>query len=156
MNDDDVALLESLLTKIVGALMPAPGALRDAGVALEILRRLMAEHGDRSDLTPADLIDDGRFTVRWNGAECHLGSTVSFRLLRRLARPANRYVSVELLLEDVWGDGDEERTEDTTVRSAVRNLRRKLEEAGMAELAEAIQGQPGHYRLFLDGVARKD
>jgi DNA-binding response OmpR family regulator len=152
MNDDDAALLESLLSKIIGALMPAPGALRNAEVALEILRRLKGEHGHRSDLVVPDLIDDGRFTVRWNGAECHLGWTVSFRLFRRLARPANHYVSTELLLEDVWED---ERTEDTTVRSAVRNLRRKLEEAGMAELAEAIQGQPGYYRLLLDGEARK-
>jgi DNA-binding response OmpR family regulator len=70
-----------------------------------------------------------------------------FRLFRRLARPANHYVSTERLLEDVWGD---ERSEDTTVRSAVRNLRRKLERAGMARLAEGLQGRAGHYRLLLD------
>lgn len=149
MKHDDVVLLESLLTEIVDALTPA---LRNAEVALEILRRRRAEHGDRSDLAPADFIDDSRFTVRWNGAECHLGSTVLFRLFRRLARPANRYVSVGRLLEDVWGDDE---LSETAVRSAVRHLRRKLERAGMKELADAIQGQPGHYGLLIGDVAGK-
>jgi DNA-binding response OmpR family regulator len=153
MKHDDVVLLESLLTAVVDALKPVRGALRDAEVALEIVRRRKAEHGERSGVVLPDLIDDSRFTVRWKGAECTLGPTVVFRLFRRLARPANHYVSVELLLEDVWGD---QRTEGTTVRSAVRNLRRKLEAAGMAELAEAIQGPPGHYCLMLDGVAPKE
>jgi DNA-binding response OmpR family regulator len=150
MKHDDAALFESLLTEIVGALKPAPGALRNAEVALEILRRRRPELGDRSESVPADLIDDDRFTVRWNGDECDLGSTVLFRLFRRLARPANRYVSVGRLLEDVWGDDE---LSESAVRSAVRHLRRKLEHAGMTELAEAIRGQPGHYGLLLGGAA---
>ena len=100
----------------------------------------------------ADLIDDSRFTVRWNGDECHLGATILFHLFRRFARSANHYVAIERLLDDVWGGPRSE----ATVRSAVRNLRRKLEEARMSDLAGAIQGQPGHYGLLLDGAAPDD
>lgn len=151
MKHDDVVLLESLLSKIVDALTPA---LRSAELALEILdaRRRRGEYGSRSDVVALDLIDDSRFTVRWNGNECHLGATVLFRLVRRFACSANHYISVERLLEDVWGGPRSE----AAVRSAVRSLRRKLEDAGMAALADAIQMQPGHYRLFLDGIERKD
>jgi len=150
MKHDDVVLLETLITEFVDA---QTRALRNAELALEILRRRRREYGGRAGIVLADLIDDSRFTVRWNGDECHLGATKLFRLFRRIALSANNYISIECLLEEVW-DGDE-RTE-AAVRSAVRSLRRKLESAGMAELAEAIQGQPGHYRLLLDGVARKD
>jgi DNA-binding response OmpR family regulator len=146
MNQDD-AVIESLLIELVDA---ERRSLRISELALEIFRRRKGEYGGRADTVPVDLIDDSRFTVCWSGRECHLGATVLFRLFRRLARPANKYVSIEHLLEDVWGD---EPTEDATVRSSVRNLRRKLEDAGMAELARAIQGTSGHYRLLLDGVA---
>ena len=94
-----------------------------------------------------------RFTVCWNGGECRLGPTVLFKLLARLARSANRTVGVQYLAEDVWEDGHRP---DSTVRSAVRNLRRKLEAAGMAELAGAIKGERGRYGLLLENVARKD
>lgn len=148
MKQDDV--VESLLEEIIDGLKPT---LRNAEVALEIVRQRKAEPGDQSRALLPDLIDDGRFTVHWNGAECRLGWTVLFRLFRRLARPANHYVSVATLMEHVWKD---DRTEETAVRSAVRNLRRKLEAAGMAELAKAIRRTPGHYALILDGAVPTD
>jgi DNA-binding response OmpR family regulator len=149
-QQEDAVVFETLLTKIIDALKSALG---NAETARRILstRRRSGGYVRRSDVAPANLVDDGRFTVRWNGDECHLGSTVLFRLFCRLALSANEYVSVGRLMEDVWpGPRSEE-----AVRSAVRNLRRKLEEAGMAELAEAIKTQPGHYGLRLDGIALK-
>lgn len=154
MKDDDVAIFEAFLKKLDHSLTSALGDARQVREVLDARRR-RGEYDPRSDSVLPDLIDDDRFTVRWNGGECRLGWTVLFRLFRRLALSANQYVTIQRLLDDVWSDGDE-RTEDTTVRSAVRNLRRKLEAAGMAELAEAIQGTPGHYGLMLEGVARKD
>ena len=151
MKHDDVALLESLVTELIDALTPVRGAIRNVEVALEILRRRKAERGDGSDMDLSDLIDESRFNVRWKGAECHLGSTVVFRLFCRLARPANHYVSVALLLDEVWGD---EQTEDATVRSTVRHLRRKLKDAGMGELAEAIRVKRGYYGLMLKSLAQ--
>ena len=148
MKQEDV--VESLLEEVIDSLKPT---LRNAEVALEIVRQRKAEPGDRSGTLLSDLIDDGRFTVRWNGAECRLGWTKLFRLFRRLARPANHYVSVATLMEQVWED---DRTEETAVRSAVRNLRRKLEAAGLAELARAIRGERGYYGLILDGAAPTD
>ena len=148
MQNDDVALLESLLTENIDNLT---GALRSAELAVEVLaaRRRRGHYGRRTDLVLADLIDDSRFTVRWNGDECHLGATVLFRLIRRFARSVNHYLTVERLLDDVWGGPRSE----AAVRSAIRSLRHKLEQAGMAELAQAIRGQPGHYGLVLEDVA---
>lgn len=149
MKRDDLVLLESFLVEIVDYLTPA---LRRAEIVLDIVRRRRSEYGGRADAGLAELVDDSRFAVRWNGNECRLGSTVLFRLFVRLARSANHYISIERLLEEVW-DGSRS---ETTVRSAVRNLRRKLEAAGMAELADAIKGQPGHYALLLEGIAQRD
>lgn len=150
MKYDDVEIIDSFLTKLVDALASALGDAKQAREILEARRR-RGEYGPRSDSVLPDLIDDSRFTVRWNGDECHLGSTVSFRLFRCFAFSVNQYIPTERLLDEAWGT---ERTE-AAVRSAIRQLRRKLEGAGMAGLAAAIDGQPGHYGLLLDGVARK-
>ena len=149
MKHEDVALLESLLRNVLHALTPV---LRDAELALEILaaRKLRGSPARRGNGILRDLIDDGRFAVRWNGSECYLGSSLPFRLLRRLAVSANRYVSIEQLLDDVWGGP----RSTAAVRSAVRALRRRLEAADMADLARAIDGQPGHYGLRMDRIER--
>jgi DNA-binding response OmpR family regulator len=148
MNQDD-EVIESLLLELIDFHTRGRSA---AELALQIFRRTRTGEDDGGeDTMPASIVDEGRFVVRWSGHECRLGATVLFRLFRRLASPANKFVSVDKLLENVWGD---ERTEDT-VRSAIRELRRKLEQAGMADLAEAIRVQPGYYGLFLDDVAPK-
>jgi hypothetical protein len=88
--------------------------------------------------------------MHWNGATCDLGAPVLFRLFRRLVRSAGRFLPIEDLVEDVWG-GDH-RT-GSAVRSAVWNLRTKLREAGMGELAGAIRTQREHYGIFLEEFA---
>ncbi len=99
MKPEDVALVESLLRNMVHA--HATG-LRDAELVLEILAARKCRGGPvrRGNGVLRNLIDDSRFTVRWNGSECHLGSKLPFRLFQRLALSMNRYVSVEQLLED--------------------------------------------------------
>jgi len=49
-------------------------------------------------------------------------------------------------MEDVWG----QRCSNSTVRSAVKRLRRAMRDAGMSELATAIRGQGESYGVFLD------
>lgn len=146
MKPDEVAVLEPLLRKVVQSLNVL---VRDTELALELLsssrRHGSATHGPHGPV--GDLVDDSRFAVRWNGRECPLGQTLLYRLFRRLALSLNRYVPNEQLLEEVWGG---ERSA-SAVRTAVRNLRRKLEAGGMADLAGVIDGRnPGHYGLRLD------
>lgn len=92
-------------------------------------------------------IDPGTLSVRWDGRECVLGASIGFRLMERLARRPGRYVSHDQLLEDVWRCF----RSTSTVRSAVRDLRRRLADSGMGDLAERIDGtHRGHYALLLD------
>ena len=85
-------------------------------------------------------------TVTWHGKACPLRQTTLFRLFARLLRRPNAYVSYEELLADVWGGVKA----DGTIRSAVRHLKRRLADAGMRELADAIEGRNQHYVLLLD------
>ena len=87
-----------------------------------------------------------RFTVTLGGRTCRLGNTIPFRFLARLADSPGRYVSHEQLIEDVWdGHGS-----DDALRSVVKHLRRRLREAGLDDLAAAINGlTPGYFALRL-------
>lgn len=91
-------------------------------------------------------VEPASFSVVWKRRRCPLGYTTSFRLMERLLRRADQYVSYDQLREDVWLG--ENRSGDT-VRSAVRQLKKKLRDAGMPELASAIRGQGHHYGLML-------
>ncbi len=96
---------------------------------------------------PHPVIDETRLTVTYRGRTCFLGSTLPFRLLDRLARRPNCYVTHDDLLADVWDGGV--RSEEA-VRSVVKVLRRKLRGAGLGDLADAIDGSaPGRYALKL-------
>ena len=90
--------------------------------------------------------DPTSFCIVWRNRSCHLGSTTSFKLFARLLRRANHYVSYDHLLRDVWSCNVKS---DDTIRSAVRQLRRKLSSARMGPLARAIKGEGQHYGLFL-------
>ena len=92
------------------------------------------------------LLDHSTLRVWWNGRSLHLGHTRAFWLLDRLARRPNQYVTHLDLLQDVW---DNEDLDVSTIRSVVRNLRRKLGDGGMKELAAAIRGHKGRYVLEL-------
>jgi DNA-binding response OmpR family regulator len=90
------------------------------------------------------LVSRSRLVVTLRGKTCFLGNTLPFRFLCRLAESPNAYVAHEDLLADVW----EGNRSDAAVRSVVKVLRRKLREAGLADLATAIDGSvSGHYVL---------
>jgi len=85
-------------------------------------------------------------SIEWDGKSCFLGNTLLFLFFERLSRSANRYVSHEELLDDVWG-GDREAT---TIRGVVKRLRDKLEDSEMTEVAHFIDGSiAGYYGLIL-------
>ncbi len=86
------------------------------------------------------------YTVEWHGQHCHLGPTILFKLIQRLARRPGRYFTYDILMEDVW----QRRCSDATIRSAARRLRQAIRNAGMSELATAIKGRGECYGLFLD------
>lgn len=98
---------------------------------------------------PVGLIDVATFTVQWQGKVCHLGYTISFRLLKRLYCQRDEFVPHQQLLDDVW----EGPRSPSALRSAVADLRARLSRAGMRDLARAIDGHnPGHYGLLLRGL----
>jgi DNA-binding response OmpR family regulator len=90
------------------------------------------------------LVDRTDFTVRWNDRSCYLGNSLPFRLLERLSRRPNQYVSSRQLLDEVWGGPRSK----AAIRSVVKVLRQKLRRAGMRDLAQAIDGRTrDHYAL---------
>jgi len=90
------------------------------------------------------LLDDSTFSVIWKNKTVFLGNTLGFKLLERLARCPNRYVTHADFLEKIWED---ELASINRLRTVVRRLRVILREGGMGELADAILGYHGHYVL---------
>lgn len=96
------------------------------------------------------VIDRPMLSVSYRGRSCFLGNTLPFRLLERLLRRPNQYVSHQQLQDDVW-DGE---PSPESIRSVVKELRRKLRCAGMDGLAKAINGKVArHYSLTLVSVS---
>ncbi len=141
-----IALLASQLAEALMTAALCAGEIRDAVLADlgdEAASRLSPARSDRQQ---RPLLDETTMCVVWNGVTLHLGHTVAFRLLNRLARRPNQYVAHHDLLQDVW-HGDSRAI--TTIRSSVRHLQGKLRAGGMTELAAAIRGHNGHYILEL-------
>jgi DNA-binding response OmpR family regulator len=91
-------------------------------------------------------LDRTTFSVRWEGRSCYLGHSTAFRLLERLARRPNEYVSVDRLLDELWSGP----RSYSTLRSTVCRLKSRLRHAGMGDLAQLIDGRVyGHYALLL-------
>src|SRR4051812_35952524 len=74
-----------------------------AALYLDEIRVNLAGEGSavaRSSERPT--IDPAAMAVRWRGRTCPLGVTVLFRLIERLCRRPNFYVTREQLIADVW------------------------------------------------------
>jgi len=92
-------------------------------------------------------VHDETLTVVFREKSCFLGNTVALRLFRRLLHARNQFVRHDELLDHVW-DGIRSAS---TIRSAVKVLRKQLRKAGMKDVADAIDGHvAGHYGLMVD------
>jgi len=92
-------------------------------------------------------IDPAVLSIKYRGKICFLGDTLCFKLITYLARRPNAYFTYESLLTEVW---DGAVRSDDAVRSVVKILRSKLRQAGLADLADAIDGTVRrHYALKL-------
>lgn len=122
----------------------------ELATCLRTLLGVVAEYPLQTDAarTSAELpiLDDQTYSVHWRGATCQLGCTLSFKLLQRLARRPRFSISCDQLRDDVWR---ESQCCDSTIRSAVRYLRRQLRAAHMDDLAAAIQSRKRQYVLSL-------
>jgi hypothetical protein len=92
------------------------------------------------------LLEPKRLQITYHGKACELSDT-PFRLLQRLARRPNTYVTYEDLFNDVW----KEQRSDDAIRSAIKRLRQSLRKHGLDDVAKAIDGsRPGRYRLNVE------
>lgn len=105
-------------------------------------------HIARPAAPPHDLlVDQELLSVTYQGRSCFLGNTLLFRFFAHLARRPNLYFSHDELLSAVWQGV----RSDDAIRSVVKRLRIALRQAGMPDLAEAIDGSvAGHYALKID------
>ena len=150
MNSETLAILEKSIDRLIASHSETLGSLHrlkaivSSGppVELETAEQFYAEVAYRS----VPLMDLSRFSVRHEGRICFLGNTLPFRLLARLLRRPNSYVSHQILLDEIW-DGIRS---PEAVRSVVKTLRSKLRDAGLVTLSNSIDGKTrGHYAVLL-------
>lgn len=133
-----------------------------AAAAAERVWSALAEHGGRGEraivcpkchhrqlVSGRPRTDATTFSVSWRGRRCDLGPGISFKLMQRLSQFPNRYYSYDTLMADVW----QRRCSNSTVRSAVKRLRRALCDADMADLAAAIRGRGVCYGMILEELS---
>lgn len=144
-GDPAVSLLPALLKMLIADIRKLAGKAEAAAALLEAKQHDPGpQPGSRS--AAQILIDTETFSVHWRGKICRLGYTVPFRLMAHLARHSDRFIPHQQLLDDVWGGP----RSASAVRSAVTYLRARLVEAGMQDLAAAIEGHnSGHYGLMV-------
>lgn len=160
MNQEKIERLAQLANQLTETLMTAAICAKEmrATIIAEIDGGGSVRRGRDSSRLGTDsagtnhrpIVDHSTLSLSWDGRICHLGYTVLFRLADRLSRRPNQYVTTEQLLHDVW-NGDLKSPD--TIRSAIRHLRQRLNEAGMGTLAASIQAQGGRYGLILSANA---
>jgi DNA-binding response OmpR family regulator len=152
MTADELERLTALAAKLTEALSDAVVCANEMFVlsSSALASRASPEVGSGFGNTVHDrsrpYVDASRFSVYWGGRVCSLRHTILFRLAECLVQQLNRFVSNDKLLRDVWNDGVKA---PDTVRSAVRRLRERFDDAGMHDLAAAIHAAGGGYGLIL-------
>jgi len=119
------------------------------GEVVGVLANLLGSRSDPEALYERPIVSPTAKTVTWRGRSCKLGNTMLFRLMERLNKRPNSYISYSQLINDVWrGDC----RSDETIRSTVRLLKKRLKAARMGMLAKAIRSDKQHYYLDLDEI----
>ncbi|MBA4019763.1 MAG: hypothetical protein C0483_21570 [Pirellula sp.] len=153
MRTDTGVQLHHLLKQLTEALMKAVIVTEELRRATAAEIGLNARFGNTTSLpntgtvNGCPIVDESTFAVHWKGKTVVLKNTRQFRLMYRLARNPNQYVTHLDLLHDVWENED---LAIATVRSVARHLRDRLRRGGLQELAAAIVGHNGHYTLSIN------
>lgn len=103
-----------------------------------ILKRAAGQGGATQGLQGQLTIDPAARTCHFVGAEVALTGT-EFAMLARLMRDAGHLVSRPQLIAAIWGGSSQ--ISDRTLDSHLRNLRRKLADAGCTNAVETLHGQ---------------
>lgn len=140
IKDANVALSQAIET-----LTAVTAALKDTRASLLAGRPDQLDTaGDRSSencpmLPKADV---AVLSVCVGDHVCFLGNTLPFWLIARLLKRPNHYLPYSTLMDEVWKGP----RSASAIRSVVRELRAKLRDAGLHQVANAIHGNvPGHY-----------
>lgn len=136
-------LAKQLVETHMAAAFCATEISAEINAEMQMVQAAPAE-SDRRQHRP--LLDESRLCVIWRDRMVHLGYTISYRILDYLARRPTQYVRQLDMIHEIW---DDEHLEFSTVRSSVRNLRKRLCSGGMEDLAHAIRGHNGRYILDL-------
>lgn len=147
-RDQITRSLRNLAQTYAAELMEQTLKLLDDAFAIEQFTKLQARPKPQTPKGGIQqlLIEPTLLSVTFRGKTCFLGNTLPFKLLSRLAQRPNAYVRYEDLLSEVW----QRIVSDSAVRTVAKNLRNLLRQAGLAEIAEAIDGSVyRHYALRL-------
>ena len=121
-------------------------ALLETELSRPVPEQTSPSHAVRSRLGELHVLEE-TLTVVFRGKSCFLGNTIPLRLFRSLLVQRNQFVRHDDLLVHVWNGV----RAPSTIRSAVKLLRRLLRDAGMKDVADAIDGSSaGYYRLMMD------
>jgi two-component system response regulator BaeR len=123
------------IDRLLGLELGADDYICKPSTAREVVARVRAllrrardwRERDRGAAAPGLSLDDERFEARWQAARLDL-TPVEFRLLKALGERPGRVLSRSQLLDAIYVD--HRVVSDRTVDSHVKNLRRKLSEAG--------------------------
>lgn len=108
---------------------------------------------DLNDLDQLPSIDRRSMKVIYRGSTCFLGDTLMLGVIEYLAQKVNEYVTYDELLSNVW----HAQREASTVRSVVKEVKKRLILESMSELANAIDGRVfHHYGLIIDSKHRRN
>lgn len=125
--------------------------LRHVEFQIDLLRDAVRQEDAQNDTAPAApspssglVIDRDKFEISYKGKSCELGNTLSFRLLERFSQARGVFLTIKILIDDVW-KGKE--VSDEAVQRQVSILRDKLKNAGIDGIE--FEAQPDVYRMIL-------
>jgi DNA-binding response OmpR family regulator len=99
------------------------------------------EHNEQTNFPQ---IDESQFVMCWHGKRCEFTSGKPFEVLVYLVRKYNTWVSMQHIMDEVWG---ESRTHENTVQAAISKIRKDLRGFGITDLVIDGKTNPGHYKL---------
>lgn len=133
------------IDRILGLEMGADDYVTKPFSPREVVARVRAILKRTSTATGADVVRRGAITLDQSRRQCTVGqvdvalTATEFQLLSSLISNPSRLVTRAQLVDGLWGARS--MVSDRTLDSHLRNLRRKLAEAGCPDAIETVHGQ---------------